>query len=211
MPDITANTRIAQFITGDKTSDLNVRAEAGVFASHAEAEAEAKKLADAADTDAVITQEDDGFHLYTVDEIHTLLPGGSMSGEVVREAPIVSFVATDPINGNENIIGQRAQASAPAEAQDLPPTVLDKYVERYGDDVEKVLGANQEQTIEELNSLIRSLERNGMKITIEMDDDVFEYADKFEGFKNMLVYAHDNFQALQERSIKEIACLRSKV
>ena len=205
MPDITANTRIAQFITGNKTTDLNVRATRGVFNTHAEAELEAQKLADAPDTDAVITQEDDGFHLYAVDEIHTLLPGGSMSGEVVREAPIVSFVATDPINGNENIIGHRASGNTPAIQQNLPPTVLDRYVKRFSKDVDKVLGSNRAETIGELNEMIRSLERNGMKISIEMDDDVFESQDKFDGFKNLLVYAHDNFQALQERSIKEIA------
>lgn len=206
MPDISANTRIAQFITGDQKTDLKVRADKGVFRSHAEAEAAAKKLADAPDTDAVITQDEQGFHLYAVDEISSLLPGGNLSGEVVREAPIVSFVATDPLNGNENVIGQQAEApSTDPRPQDLPPTVLDRYVQRYSKEVDKVLGPNKDAEIAELNDMIRSLEAHGMKISIEMDDDVFEYKDKFEGFKNMLTYAHQNFEALQQRSIREIA------
>lgn len=207
MSQITPNSRIAQFMTPDGPQDLKVRSDHGSFASHAEAEAKAKELADAADRDTVIIQGNDGsFHVYGIDEVHSLLPGGTMSSEVRREAPIVSFVATDPLSGEEKVMGRSASAPAQNAPRELPPTVLDRFLERFGSDIDDdVISGPQE--LAEVNQLIRQLEMQGMKVTLEMDDDIFEDRDKFEGFKSLLHYAQDNLQALQMRSIKEISVI----
>ncbi|MEZ0372113.1 MAG: hypothetical protein ACAI44_23695, partial [Candidatus Sericytochromatia bacterium] len=206
MPDISSYPRIARFVNGDSNKELFIRSEHGVFASHEEAEKAARKVADAANLDAVIIQDEQGFHVYGIDELHSLLPGGSLSGEVIREAPIVAFVATDPLSGVENVIGHQS-AAATGEAVELPPTALDRYAKKYSKQLNKVLGSSKDATIQDLNQRIRALEATGLKITIEMDDDVFEYKDKLEGFKYMLDYALQNSEALKERSIREIAIM----
>lgn len=223
MPDISSYPRVARFVNGpdeSQSKDLHIRSEHGTFSTHAEAETEARKVADKVDKDAIIIQDEGGFHVYGVDEINALLPGGSFSGEVVREAPIVSFVATDPLSGAENIIGQRstpdpaAGPSAPGSetptaqaAQQGPPTALDRYAQKYDKDLSKVLGSAKADTIQDLNQRIRALEGAGIKITIEMDDDVFESKDKLAGFKNLLDYAVANVDVLKQRSIREIAVM----
>lgn len=209
MPDISSYPRIARFVQGPddaKGKELFIRSEHGTFATHAEAEQAALKVADAANQDAVIIQDAEGFHVYGVDEISAMLPGGSFSGEVVREAPIVSFVATDPLTGAENVIGQRSAGAAEPEAA-MSPTAFDNYVKKYHKQIDKVLGPEAASTVKQIDDLIHQLEASGLKITIEMDDDVFEYKDKIAGFKNLLQYALQNQQALQERSIKEIAVM----
>ncbi len=220
MPDISSYPRIARFVNGpdqSQSKDLHIRSEHGTFKTHAEAETEARKVADKADKDAVIIQDENGFHVYGVDEIHSLLPGGNFTGEVVREAPIVSFVATDPLSGAENVIGQSstpdpAQTADPGPqstraAQQGPPTALDAYARKYDKDLTKVLGSAKADTIGALNERIRALEGAGIKITIEMDDDVFENKDKLAGFKNLLDYAAANVDVLKQRSIREIAVM----
>lgn len=210
MPDISSYPRIARFSQGPDDKEgkgLFIRSENGVFATHEEAEKAALKVADAADRDAVIIQDSEGFHVYGVDELHSLMPGGGLSGEVVREAPIVSFVATDPLSGTENVIGQRSSAGPQQAEAAMPPTAFDNYAKKFHKQLDKVLGADKDATIKEINGLIRQVEATGLKISIEMSDDCFEYKDKIEGFKDLLQYALDNNQALQERSIKEIAVM----
>ncbi len=205
MSDIQSRVRVAQLISGDSPQGLFAKKEHGVFATHAEAEAKAKQVADAVDQDAVILQTERGFEVLGVDEISGLLPAGQLGGEVIREAPIVSFVASDPLTGRENIIGQQSESQAAGPKAPVRKTDLDKYAERFGKQLDKVLGAEKESFIQELNQLQQSLEANGIKVSVEMDDDVFESKDKLLGFRNMLVYANENLQTLKERSITEIA------
>jgi hypothetical protein len=205
MSDIQSRVRVAQLISGDTPQGLYIKREHGTFATHAEAEAKAKKVADAADEDAVIVETENGFQVLGVDEISSLLPAGQLGGEVIREAPIVSFVATDPLTGQENVIGQQNATETNAGKANTRKTALDKYADRFGKQLDKVLGPDKNDYIQELNQLQQSLEANGIKVTIELDDDVFEYKDKLDGFRNMLVYANENLQTLKERSISEIA------
>ncbi|MGE3728839.1 MAG: hypothetical protein AB7I41_25050, partial [Candidatus Sericytochromatia bacterium] len=205
MSDIQSRVRVAQLISGDSPQGLFAKKEHGVFASHAEAEAKAKQVADAVDQDAVILQTEKGFEVLGVDEISSLLPAGQLGGEVIREAPIVSFVASDPLTGRENVIGQQSESQVTGPKTPTRKTDLDKYAERFGKQLNKVLGDEKESFIQELNQLQQSLEANGIKVSVEMDDDVFESKDKMLGFRNMLVYANENLQTLKERSITEIA------
>ncbi|PIQ23249.1 hypothetical protein COW36_18865 [bacterium (Candidatus Blackallbacteria) CG17_big_fil_post_rev_8_21_14_2_50_48_46] len=206
MPDIQSRVRVAQLMTGDTPQGLYVKGEHGTFASHAEAETVAKKVADAPDQDAVILEtENGGYQVLGVDEIHTLLPAGQLGGDVIREAPIVSFVASDPLTGQENVIGQHSATDSALENAPVRKTALDKYEQRFGKQLNKVLGEDKQAYLNELNQLQQSLEAQGIKVTIELDDDVFENREKLEGFRNMLNYAHDNLQTLKERSITEIA------
>jgi hypothetical protein len=209
MTDLSASptTRLARFVTPGGEREMHIRSSHGRFATHAEAEAAARELADAPDLDAAIVEDGQGgFALYGVDEVHSLLPGGSMTGEVIREAPIVSFVATDPLSGEEQIMGRQAQnPAAETPVTNRPPTALDRYAERYGKQLDKVLGAEKTAVISEMNELIHSLQAQGLKVDIELDDDVFESRHKLDGFRNMLHYAHENSEALRSRSIREIA------
>lgn len=212
MTDITSPTPLARFVNGAHTAELNKRAEHGTFANHAEAEAKAREVADGASQDAVIVQDEQGFHVFATDEISSLLPGGRFSGEVIREAPIVSFVATDPMTGQENTIGQQsappagaAPGAAATPAAKAAPTSLDRYAQAHGRQLDKLLGPEKDATLQEMNQLIQSLEAQGIKVTIELDDDIFENKDKLLGFKNLLSYANQNGEALQQRSIREIA------
>ncbi|MBF2052927.1 MAG: hypothetical protein IGS03_05595 [Candidatus Sericytochromatia bacterium] len=209
MTDLSAHptTRLARFVTPGGEREMHIRSSHGRFATHAEAEAAARELADAPDLDAAIVEDGEGgFALYGVDEVHSLLPGGSMTGEVIREAPIVSFVATDPLSGEEQIMGRQAQnPAAEAPTANLPPTPLDRYAERHGKQLDKVLGSEKAAVLGEMNELIHSLQVQGLKVDIELGDDVFESRNKLDGFRNMLHYAHDNLDALRSRSIREIA------
>jgi hypothetical protein len=198
--------RLAQFQAGTQTHDLYARADKGVFATREEAEAAAKQVADSANQDAVVVAEGEQFRVYGVDEISAMLPAGAMGGNVIREAPIVSFVISDPLTGQENVIGPRSQASeAPQAPPVMPKTQMDAYAERFGKKLDKLLGADKAAVINELNQLQHSLAAQGISVSIELDDDVFENKDKIMGFRNMLVYAHENIGALRERSISKIA------
>lgn len=203
MTDIQNRTRLAQMLHGQAAQGLYLKKAYGHFASHAEAEAEARRVADAPDQDAVIVQTETGFQVLGTDEIHTLLPAGQWGGEVIREAPIVSFVASDPLTGEENVIGQHSAVSSPQAV--LRKTALDHYLERFGSQLDEILGSDKQAFVNELNQLQRHLEAAGIKIHIELDKDVFEDRAKLEGFRSVLVYALDNLQTLRERSISEIA------
>ena len=206
--------RLAQLANGHQRVDLHARQTHGTFKTHAEAETKALEVADSAHEDAVIVEKDGAFEVVGIDELHAKLPGGNFDGELIREAPIVSFVTTDPTSGKENRIGRRSRMSEPpsdsvsapsAASTRRPPTALDRYAERFEKRVAKVLGPEQKATLEELNTLIYALQDSGIDVTVEFDRDVFERADSFEGFKNMLAYALDQREALQQRSIREIA------
>ncbi len=206
MPNLPSN-RLAQFVSPTSQADLIARSQHGTFASHAEAEAEARKIADAPDQDAVILETEAGFTVVGVDEIHSLLPGGSFNGELRREAPIVSFISTDPLSGEETVIGRQSSGaeSNTGPAAKLPATALDRYIAKNPKQMGKVLGPEHQAKIAELNDLIRAVEQTGIKVSIELDDDVFENKDKIAGFQNLLDYTLQNNEALQQRSIREIA------
>lgn len=205
MTDIQNRVRLAQILSGDAPQGLYLKKEYGRFATHAEAEAEARRVADAPNQDAVIVQTDMGFQVLGTDEIHTLLPAGQLGGEVLREAPIVSFVASDPLTGRENVIGQQSSDPVTGPASAVRKTALDRYADRFGQQLEQVLGPDKQAFVEELNQLQHALEAAGLKISVELDKDVFEDRAKLEGFRSMLVYAQENLQTLRERSISEIA------
>lgn len=208
MPNLN-NPRLAQLVNAEGRIDLNAKQKYETFATHAEAEAKAKTVANSANEDAVILKHEDGFQVVGIDELHALLPGGRFDGELVREAPIVSFVMTDPVSGQENIIGRQASVDVNTGSVDTPrhrpPTALDRYAERFQKDVGEILGADQQTTVKELNQLIYALEDNGITVSVDFNKDVLERKDSFSGLKNMLTYALNNREPLQQRSIREIA------
>lgn len=208
MPNLN-NPRLAQLVNAEGRIELNTKQAYETFATHAEAEAKAKTVANAAHEDAAILQNEDGFQVVGIDELHALLPGGRFDGNLVREAPIVSFVMTDPVTGQEQVIGRQAAVEGSPSVENTsrlrPPTALDRYAESFQADVGKTLGADQQATIAELNQLIYSLQDNGIDVSVALNKDILERQDSFNGLKHMLTYALDNREPLQQRSIREIA------
>lgn len=206
--DTQTNLRLAQIRTPDQSKPVYARSDQGQFKTQAEAEQVALKVADSATTDAVIVQEDDGFHVYSIDELHTLMPPGG-TAEVIKEAPIIAFVASDPLSGQENILGPRSSAPSGPVATPPPPPVFatDRYASKFQKQLDKVLGgtSSREAFLKEVQAQQQILADNGINITVELDDDVFENKDKIQGFKYLLNYATENVAALKERRISTIA------
>jgi hypothetical protein len=192
---------IARIQTQTSVSELFVKNDHGAFATKEEAEKEALKLARAPDADAIVIKDDEThFHVYTIDEVHPHMPVGGAAGKLISEAPIVSFVITEPLTGKENILGQRT-------AQEIKPpkTSIEGYVEKFNPQISKILGTEKDSFIDLLKNYELNLKSEGISINIELSDDVFENKDKLLGFKNFLQYTNEHVDTLKERSINNVS------
>lgn len=191
---------IARILTQTSVSELYVKSDHGTFSSKEDADKEALKLAKAPDADAVVVKDDEThFHVYCIDEIHPKMPLGT-GGKLVSDAPIVSFVVTEPLTGKENILGQK-----PAQEINSPKTSIEKYEEKFNPQITKILGADKDTFINQLKNFELALKSQGIAVDIELSDDVFENKDKLMGFKNFLEYSSDHIDTLKERSIGNVS------
>ena len=82
---------------------------------------------------------------------------------------------------------------------------ISMYAQKFEKQLKETLGPNYEKEINELKELESQIENlHGIKIKIELNDDVFENKDKLMGFKNLLQYVDKKSEEFQARSIKEI-------
>lgn len=196
--------RLAQIHTPTGSHDLTVKADYGSFSSPEEAQAVALEKANAMDIDTVIVQDGESFKVFGIDEMHPILPPGGQGADITRDAPIVSFVASDPNTGKENIIG-RTFGSHAGPSPVLPETDIEKYAKKFDSQLDEVLGDRKAAFVSQLRHFERQIEAQGINIKIELDDDVFENEETLKGYKNFLEYASENIEVLQKRSINEIS------
>jgi len=194
---------VAKIQTPDSLKDIKIKEAIGKFTSIAEAEQAAKKTADADQTDAVIIQEEGFFHVYGIDELHPNLPINSPA-RLKAEAFVISFVSTDPLSGKENFIGKQPEGTINPEIP-KEKTAIDEYRTKFSDQLTNVLGNEKEAFLTEISQLEKNIDQQGIKLKIELDDDVFENKDKLQGYKNFLTYIGNNAEALSERNIKNIS------